>query len=92
MYPYVHCNTIYNSQEYESILSSINEDDICVCVYIYMLNIYSAIKKRMKTYHLQQHETNKLLGEISQKERQIPYDFPYVEFKTKQTNKTETDS
>ena len=47
----------------------------------------------MKTCHLQQHEkTNKLLGEISQKERQIPYDFPYVEFKTKQTNKTETDS
>ena len=47
----------------------------------------------MKTCHLQQHEeTNKLLGEISQKERQIPYDFTYVEFKTKQTNKRETDS
>ena len=47
MYPYVQGSTIYNSQEYESILPSINEDDICVCVCvsIYMLNIYSAIKK-----------------------------------------------
>ena len=43
----------------------------------------------MQTYHLQQHEeTNKLLGEIIQKERQIPYDFPYVEFKTKQNKQT----
>ena len=64
---------------------------VCVCLYIYVEYLLSH-KKRMKTYHLQQHETNKLLGEISQKERQIPYDFPYVEFKTKQTNKTETDS
>ena len=41
----------------------------------------------MQTYHLQQHEETKLLGEIVQKERQIPYDFPYVEFKTNKQNR-----
>ena len=46
MYPYVQGRTIYNSQEYESILPSINEDDICVCVCVYIYVEYLLSHKK----------------------------------------------
>ena len=81
MHPYVYSNTIYNSQDTESTLLSIdrwmNKEDV---VYIYN-GILLSHKKWMKCCHLQQQDG---LGGYyakwnkSDRQRQILYDITYM--------------
>ena len=56
MHPNIHSSTIYNSQDIEATQIPINrwmdKEDV---VYVLAIDYYSAIKKKMKFCHLQQH-------------------------------------
>ena len=98
MHPNVHCSTIYNSQDMEKPKCSLIDEWIKKMWYIYTMEYYSAIKKNeiMPFAATRMDLEIIILSEVSQKERQMPYDITYVQNLKYDTNEliyeTETDS
>ena len=80
MHPNVHCSTIYNSQDMEKPKCSLIDEWIKKMWYIYTMEYYSAIKKNeiMPFAATRMDLEIIILSEVSQKERQMPYDITYV--------------
>ena len=98
MYQNVHCSSIYNSQNMEKPKCSLIDEWIKKMWYIYTMEYYSAIKKNeiMPFAATRMDLEIIILSEVSQKERQMPYDITYVQNLKYDTNEliyeTETDS
>ena len=80
MNPQVHCSTIHNSQDMEATQMSMTDDWIRKMWYIYTVEYSSAIKKnKIMPFTAIWMELETLIpSEVSQKEKDIPYDIIYI--------------
>ena len=98
MHPYVHCSTIHNSQDMETTKCPSTEEWLKMIWYIYTIEYYSTIKndKIIPSVVTWMKLEILTLNEVSQRERQIPYDSTYMWNPKYNTNelihKTKTDS
>ena len=81
MHPYVHCSTVYNSQDMEAtfraIDSGMDEEDV-VHGYTYIIEYFSAIKKNEMPFGETWMDLEYLLSEVSQTEEEKYHMTPHI--------------